>query len=58
MKFLFEQLPKTKFPLAKPYEIRMSGWSCDQYGKITIYPENRFKDSKMMPFTIIRDKNK
>jgi hypothetical protein len=58
MKFLFEQLPKTKLPLAEIYKIKMSGWSCDPYGKITIYPEGNFDNSKMMQFSITRDKNK
>ena len=56
--YLFEQLPKTKLPIAKIYQVRMSGWSCDEYGKVTIYPDDYFKDSKMIPFTITMVKNK
>lgn len=44
--------PKTELPLAKVQEIKMSGWSSDSNGNITIYPEGNFDNTEMIKVTI------
>jgi len=49
-------LPKTELPIAKIYEVKLSGWSCDPNGKVTVFPECNFDNSKMIKCTIIQKK--
>ena len=46
------RFPKTELPLAKVQEIKISGWSIDSNGKITIYPEGYFDNTEMITVTI------
>ena len=52
IKSLKEHIGETKLPIADAYEIKMSGWSMDRNGKVTIYPEGHFDNTEMINVTI------
>lgn len=49
---------KTNLPLASIYEPKISGWSQDINGKITIHPEGNFYNTEMILVTIHNKKIK
>jgi hypothetical protein len=56
IKSLKEHIGEYKLPIADIYEIKMSGWSVDKNGKVTIYPEGHFDNTEMINVTIYNKK--